>query len=93
MTFRTALRQNPVITFALLLFGGWMLITMVHVFNTMEPVWGIPETLGSTTYVGQVAISGVVGLFVLAALLVVVVVTFSQMFETGPTPESFPPRE
>ena len=88
MSLRTALDTNSVLVFALLLFGGWLVLKWLDVLEIMQTVGG----LGLGQGVGQTAVAGVIGLMVMAVLAGMAVVLFSAMGETDPLPEPFPPR-
>ena len=88
MSLRTALDSNSVLVFAVLLFGGWLVLKWLDVLEIMRTV----GDLGLDQAVGQTVASGVVGLIVMAALAGLTVVLFGAMGETDPVPETFPPR-
>lgn len=85
MVIRNALRQSKWITFGLLLAFLWVLLAALGV---MEVVMN-----ASWEYVGQGAVSGVVGLLVMVVALGLLVVLFGELTETEPGPEPWPPDE
>lgn len=85
MTLRTALRRSPWITFGLLLAALWILLTWTQLFGALD--------LTNAGTVGQGALSGVIGLVVLAVTLVFLVVLFGEISESEPSPEPWPPNE
>ena len=87
MTNRNAIRQHPVLTALLLLVGGWLILTALNVFVSMGasgPYEG---------YIGHTPKSGWVGLGVILTALGFLVVVYSELGESGPLPQSFPPGE
>jgi len=87
MTNRHAIRQHPVLTALVLLVGAWLILTALNVFTSM----------GSTGpfegYVGHTPTSGWIGLGVILAALGFLVVINSELGQSGPLPQSFPPGE
>lgn len=86
MGLRTGLSQARWLMFAVLLVGLWILLTGFRVATAVD--WS--AALGSE-YVGQAAPSGVIGLLVLLSALGLLVVLYSEMTETDPAPETWPP--
>lgn len=84
MTLRTALDQNPVLTAAFLLFGGWLALTAVNVVTSIDSITG-------TDWVGPTGASGLVGLGVMVVLGVGIVYLYAALAEPDPAPETFPP--
>jgi len=85
MALRTALETNKMVVAAVLLFAGWMAITALQVFETMNAV-----TLGNEV-IGQGGMSGVIGLLVMAGTGGLLLLLYSELGETDPAPEPFPP--
>lgn len=85
----TAVRENRmwVVPFALLAIIGWLALNLLRVWEAMDPFAGF-----GGGYVGHAAVSGYVGLAVMAITLLVGVYLYAEAGETGPTPERFPPR-
>ncbi|WP_096391355.1 hypothetical protein [Halopenitus persicus] len=83
MGLRTALRQTRWITIGALAVAIWTVVVWFDVLELME--WTAMD------YVGRSAISGVVGLIVLGALIVLLVALFGELGEEEPAPESWPP--
>ncbi|SEP13778.1 hypothetical protein SAMN04487948_11625 [Halogranum amylolyticum] len=71
------------VTFGVILAFLWILFTAVRVLDTVEL-----STVGVT---GQGVISGAIGLVVVAIALGLLVVLFSELVESDPTPEVWPP--
>lgn len=88
MSLKTALDTNPVLVFAVLLFGGWLAMKWLDVLETMQMI----GELGLGQAVGQTLVSGVIGLIVMAVTVGLAVVLFAAMGEADPAPETFPPR-
>lgn len=84
MTLRTALDQNPVLTAAFLLFGGWLALTAVNVVTSIDSITG-------TDWVGPTGASGLIGLGVMLVLGVGIVYLYAALAEPDPAPETFPP--
>lgn len=84
-----AVRRTPVVTFGILLAGLWTLLVALSVFNAVQ--WG--ELFAAPTYVGTAAISGIVGLVVMAVTLGLLVVLYGEVSSDGSTPSTWPPRE
>jgi hypothetical protein len=87
MTNRYAIRQHPVLLAAVLLVGAWLILTALNVFVSMG------QTGPYEGYIGHTPGSGWVGLAVIVALLGFIVVLYSELGESGPLPQSFPPED
>ncbi len=85
MSLQTAGKQSPVLLAAILLFGGWVVLSVFRIFNTIPSIW----TGGD--FVGQSSFSGFVGLAVLFVFLGLLIALYGALEETSPTPERFPP--
>ncbi|WP_458210014.1 hypothetical protein [Haladaptatus sp. NG-SE-30] len=85
MSLRTAERQSPLLVAAVIVIGGWVILSALHVYNTMPPIWG------GEAGVGQTVFSGLVGLLVLAVLFALIVGLTGALSESGPVPNRFPP--
>jgi len=83
MPVRTALKQTRWITVGAIAIAIWAVVVWFRILGRIE--WT------SMDYIGRAAPSGVVGLVVLAALIVVVVALFGELGEEEPAPESWPP--
>lgn len=82
---RNAVRRSPWVTFGLLLATLWILVVWVQLFGALD--------LSAVGYLGQGALSGVVGLVVMAIALGLLVVLFGELTSSEPGPEPWPPRE
>lgn len=87
MVNRDALRWNPGLTALTLLAIGWVLITALLVFNSMD----FSQAYGG--YVGRTAISGWMGLIVMAVAVGLLLVIYSELPAADPVPDRFPPEE
>lgn len=85
MSINTALQQSRVVTFAALVAGLWLLLSWLHVFETL--------TWSNTTSVGQGAVAGVIGLLVLAITLGFLFVLTGELGSAAPGPNQWPPSE
>lgn len=85
MGMRNALKQSGWITFVLLLGMGWIVLSGLSVFGLSKAGWSIGETVGRT------AVSGAIGLLVMAVVLGFAIVLFSELGESEPAPRRFPP--
>lgn len=84
MGTRTAIQQNPVVTFGLLFVVGWTaLVAMGVATGAKFPTYG--------DWVGRHGVGAIVGLAVLATFLILAVVVLGELGETRPAPEEWPP--
>ena len=94
MPLRTAIRQNRILTFAVLLVGAWTVLSWLHVLSISQSfVSGTVPIASPGTLVGQVWVSGLVGLLVMLVFLGLLVVLWGELGELDPLPDSFPPEE
>lgn len=84
MALKTALDQNPVLTLAFLLFGGWLAVTTLDVVTSAG-------SASPGRWVGSNAVGGLVGLGVMVVLGVLLVYLYAELAESDPAPSSFPP--
>jgi amino acid transporter len=86
MGARDSLRLGSWITVAVLLFGGWVVLTGLWVADT--------ATLGLATgeTVGQTVMGGVIGLLVMFCILLFLFGLYGELGEPEPEPEPFPPQ-
>lgn len=84
MGTRTALRQNPVLTFGLLFVAGWVVLVGIGVVAAAKP----PDP---GDWVGRHGVGAAVGLAVLAAFLVLTVAVLGELGESAPLPQEWPP--
>ncbi|MFC7156783.1 hypothetical protein ACFQPA_15195 [Halomarina halobia] len=89
MSIRTALTDNGlrIVPFAVLLVIAWLGLTVLNVWNRMDPI----AQLGGG-YVGHPVVSGVVGLLVLLVVAFLFLSLYGEATESGSGPEEFPPR-
>ena len=87
MALRTALQMSKVLVIGVLLFAGWLLLNVMQVFETMNSL-----ELGNQV-IGQGGMSGVIGLLVMAVLAGLLLFLYSELGETDPAPEPFPPED
>lgn len=87
MTNRRAIRRNPLLTALTLLAVGWLLLTALRVYGSME------YTQAYHGYVGHDAVSGWIGLIVLGAAVGFLLLVYSELPEDDPLPQRFPPEE
>ncbi|EMA16180.1 MULTISPECIES: hypothetical protein [Haloarcula] len=87
MTLRTAVRQSKILTFVVLGAFVWLLLTLFEVLSTID------LATGTATYVGQNALGGIAGVLVLTIVLGALVVLYSEITESDPAPQSWPPSE
>lgn len=80
MALRDALTQSRLVTFGLLFALGWLLLSAVRVLSQMGP-------LSTEGFVGQSGWSGLVGVLVIAAVVALGVVLYSELSQTSPAPE------
>lgn len=92
MSLRNAGRQSPILLAGVLLFGAWVAVNVLRVYEAMPPIWGSGEaetTVGN--YIGQVPLSGVVGLLVMLGVLGLLFALYGALSESEPLPDRFPP--
>lgn len=77
--------MSKLLVFGVLLAAGWLLLNVMQVFETMGSI-----TLGNEV-IGQGGASGIVGLLVMAVLAGLLLFLYSELGETDPSPEPFPP--
>lgn len=85
MSIRTAVRQSPVLTFAALVAGVWLIFAWFQIFETMD--------ISNTGAIGQGALGGIAGLMVLTVTLGLLFVLFGELGATSPGPSRWPPGE
>jgi hypothetical protein len=79
--------MSKLLVFGILLFGGWLLLSGLEIFRTMDS-FGL-----ETQVIGQGGMSGVIGLLVLLTLAGLLLFLYSELGESDPSPEPFPPEE
>ena len=85
MSIRNSLGRSPLVTLLVLGAFLWVLLAGFRIFDVLDLSNGGP--------VGQGAVSGIVGLVVIAIALVLLVAIFGEIGETEPGPEAWPPSE
>jgi len=86
MSVRTALEQARWITLGVMLAVVWTLAAVAEVASAFDWAnWAVQD------FVGQTAMSGIVGLAVMATLLGLLVVLYGELSETEPNPTPWPP--
>lgn len=85
MSIKTALRQSPVVTFAVVVAGLWLLRSWLRVFGRID--------LATPSAVGQGALTGIVGLVVLAITLGLLFALVGELGDATPGPNTWPPTE
>ena len=86
MALRDALRMSKLLVFGLFLFGGWLLLSALQVVEAMGSF-----DLGSQV-IGQGGTSGVIGVLVMAVFAGLLLYLYSEIGQSDPSPEPFPPR-
>ena len=74
-------------------FGLWAGVVAVRTFNTIEGAWLGTTDVALGGFVGQALASGVVGIVVLVAGIVMLFVMFGELEESEPAPSVWPPEE
>lgn len=93
MGIRTALGQSKIVTFAILIALAWTIISLVSTLGNMEGLFveaEAPVVSNTGSYVGEVAVSGIVGALVLLALAGLLVYLYAETTELDPAPEPWP---
>ena len=83
MGLKTAFSQVRIVTLGVLAAAVWILLTILQVFERLGPL--------SSGGVGQTPIPGLVGLAVMGGVLVVLALLYSELGETEPSPDPWPP--
>jgi len=83
MGLKTAFSQARIVTLGVLAAAVWILLTILQVFERLGPL--------SSGGVGQTPIPGLVGLAVMGGVLVVMALLYSELGETEPSPDPWPP--
>lgn len=87
MGVRTALGQARWVTFGVMLAAVWTLLIAYEVATAFDWAnWTVEA------FLGQAAMSGIVGLLVMAILLGLMVVLYGELSESDPSPDPWPPR-
>lgn len=87
MSMRSAIEQTGWLPIAVLVVLLWTVVTAFRLVGMMQPYGGL-----ETEYVGPAFLSGGVGLLVLFGFAVALVFIFSELGESTPAPDEFPPR-
>ena len=88
MTLRTAVGQSWYVTAFVLALVGWIVLKAGAVIGLMESIWAAPEY---GPWVGQIAVSGIVGLAVMAVFVALLIGLFGELGEVSPAPSTWPP--
>lgn len=83
MSLRTSLRDTRWLTLGVIALLVWTIVAWFDIVGQLD--WA------ATGYVGQAAVSGAVGLIVMAAALGFLVALFGELGADEPAPESWPP--
>ena len=93
MGVRDAVDQSGYLTAMVVAFGLWAGVVAVRTLDTIEGAWLAGGDVAAGDYVGQTLASGVVGLVVLLAGIVMLFVMFGEVEEPDPAPSPWPPEE
>lgn len=85
MSMRDALGQSRILTLGVLVGMGWLVFTIMQVLGQIN-YWNPVD-------VGQTASTGVIGLFVLVAVLLLALTVFSELGYDEPTANTWPPED
>jgi apolipoprotein N-acyltransferase len=88
MGSQIALRQSKILTFVVVAAFVWLLFGLLRVATAFD--W---YAVGAADFLGRNAVGGVLGVLVLAVVLGVLVVLYSELSSAGPTPDTWPPSE
>lgn len=88
MSLRTALQNSRILTFAITAAFVWILLTLLSVVGAFD--W---YAVTSGDFIGQNAVGGVAGVVVLLAVLGALTTVYSEVSESEPVPDSWPPSE
>lgn len=86
MSMRTALGQARWVTFGVLAALAWTALITYEVATTFDWAAWSPGA-----FEGQTAVGGIAGVAVLVLLLGLLVVLYSELTETDPAPQAWPP--
>lgn len=87
MALRSALGQSWYVTVPVLAFLGWLLWRSLAVYDLVVTAGG------EGAFVGTAALSGAIGLVVIAIVVLLFVVLYSELGEATPGPSPWPPEE
>jgi len=90
MSLRNAMRQSRLLTFAVIAFMAWLVVTLVRVWSDMGARW---ETGAAGGYIGSNPIGGAMGVLVMLGLLALLLVFYSEVGHSDPGPSTWPPEE
>jgi hypothetical protein len=88
MGLRTALENSRILTFAVTGAFIWLLLTTLNVAGSFD--W---LSAGAGDFIGRNALGGIAGLLVLLVVLGALLTLYSELSESDPAPESWPPSE
>lgn len=88
MSLRDAVQKSKILTFAVMGAFVWLLLTLFEVVTSFN--W---YAISASNFVGETALGGIAGTIVLAIVLGVLTVLYSELTESDPTPNTWPPAE
>ena len=88
MGLRTALENSRILTFAVVSAFVWLLLTALRVAESFD--W---LAVGAGNFIGRNALGGIAGLVVLLVVLGALLTLYSELSESDPAPDSWPPSE
>ncbi|MFB6117737.1 hypothetical protein [Halosegnis sp.] len=88
MSLRTALQNSRVLTFAITAAVLWLLLTTLQVAASFD--W---LSASASDFVGQNALGGILGVLVMLVLVGALFTLYSELSESEPAPQSWPPSE
>lgn len=91
MSLRNAGRRSPILLAGVLLFGAWVAVNVLRVYEAMPPIWGGRDVDAVGGFIGQIPLSGLVGLIVMLAVLGLLFALYGALSESEPLPDRFPP--
>lgn len=88
MSLRTAIQNSRVLTVAIAAASVWLLLTLLNVASAFD--W---LSASASDFIGQNALGGIAGVVVMLVLLGALLTLYSELSESEPAPESWPPSE
>ena len=88
MGLRTALQNSRVLTFAITAASIWILLTLLSVIGSFN--W---LSASASDFVGQNALGGIAGVVAMLVMLGVLLTLYSEVSESEPAPDTWPPSE
>jgi hypothetical protein len=90
MSIKNALGQARLVTIGVLAAVGWMLLTGLRVFESID-FWGLADAGVVGDAIGPTAVGGVLGLVILTVTVLLAAQLLGELGETDPAPEPWPP--